>query len=329
MNVRKYIFASVFALVALYGCNNDDDNGTGITIIPPRDRAEQQVTDDALLQDYLNTHFFTFEDVSVNGDDIPEYRIVKFDTIAGDNSGEQSIMGTGMVTTKKVEREDVEYNLYILKLREGAGEYASKNSDSTLVTYRGETLYPSSTNEEELFDNVVNPVWFDLLRNIVGFREGLEGLRAASGFTENGDGTVTYNDDFGEAIIFIPSGLAYFEGTQNGAFPPYSNLIFNVQVYDVNQADHDLDGIPTYFEDLNGDSIVADLTNDNTDEDSLSNYIDADDDNDGTLTRDEITVNDLNNDGVIDPMTEITFYDDDGDGIQNHLDPDDREPKNE
>ena len=68
---------------------------------------------------------------------------------------------------------------------------------------------------------------------------------------------------------------------------------------------------------------------DDIDEDGLSSYIDADDDGDGTPTRDEITVlGDLNNDGAI-TLDEITFYDDDGDGTPNHRDPDDKDFKND
>ena len=77
------------------------------------------------------------------------------------------------------------------------------------------------------------------------------------------------------------------------------------------------------------DNFVNDLINDNTDEDNLPNYVDADDDNDGTLTRDEITLSDTALDDGIVIAGEITFYDDDGDGIPNHLDPDDRDSKNE
>ena len=49
--------------------------------------------------------------------------------------------------------------------------------------------------------------------------------------------------------------------------------------------DHDLDGIPSYMEDLdeNGNSY-----NDDTDGDLLPNFVDNDDDNDGYFTRDEL-----------------------------------------
>ncbi len=184
-----------------------------------------------------------------------------------------------------------------------------------------------------VFDSRVNPSWFDLSNPdpsrslILGFKEALVDYKGASGFVENNDGTVNYNDDFANFVVFIPSGLAYFSASPND-IPVYSPLIFSMQLYGVNESDHDRDGIPSYLEDLDNDRNVLDA-DDNTDGDGDPNYIDADDDNDGTLTRDEITlVAGAKDDGVV-TLDEITFYDDDGDGTPNHLDPDDRDLKNE
>lgn len=73
--------------------------------------------------------------------------------------------------------------------------------------------------------------------------------------------------------------------------------------------DDDGDTVPTKTEDLNKD---GNLTNDNTDGDAKPNYLDDDDDNDGILTKDE----DTNKDG--DPTND----DADRDGIPNYLDTD-------
>lgn len=75
----------------------------------------------------------------------------------------------------------------------------------------------------------------------------------------------------------------------------------------------DNDGVPAELEDLNGD---GDLTNDDTDGDGIPNYIDADDDGDNVLTKDENP--DPNKDGVLDDA-----QDTDGDGIADYLDNDD------
>ncbi len=318
MNVRKYSFAIIIALATLYACNNDDDNAA--TVTPPRDRAEQQVTDDQELQSYLKTHFYTLENVDLNGDDIPEYQIAKFDTIT---NGQTPIIDSPLFTSKKVTLADVEYELYILKLGEGVGNQPTF-SDSTVVTYRGKLLY---TDNDDLFDSAITPVTFDQVSVVNGWREALTEIKSGSGLTVGDDGgLMPTNDDYGQLVVFMPSGLGYFNVARVG-IPSYSPLIFNIQLYVVNEADHDRDGIPSYLEDLDGDRQVLD-SDDDTDADNVANYLDNDDDGDGTLTRDEITVNDLNKDGFI-TENEITFYNDDGDDLPNHLDPDDRDLKNE
>ncbi|WP_103070308.1 FKBP-type peptidyl-prolyl cis-trans isomerase [Aquimarina sediminis] len=321
MNIKKYIFAIALIVIAISACKKDDD--VEATIVPPRDRAEQQVTDHALIEEYLKTHFYTLEDVDVNGDGTIEYQITKFDTIAGDNIGQQPIMDSELLTSKKITREDVEYTLFILGLKDGVGEHKPTFADSTLITFRGELFY----GDDKLFDSAVNPSWFDLGGGVIdGFRQSMLDFKgAAPNPIINPDGSVTYSG-FGELVVFIPSGLAYFADAREGV-PSYSSLIFNIQLYDVNECDHDRDGIPSYLEDLDGDELVLD-TGDDTDSDTVPNYVDTDDDGDGTQTKDEITVNDLNGDGFI-TLDEITFYDDDGDGIKNHLDPDDIDSKNE
>lgn len=391
MNFRKYIFASVLALAALYGCSNDDDDDDN-NVEPERDRAEQQANEDPLLRRYLETHFYRLEDNPSN----PDYKLVLFDTIAGENSGKQALIDSDSLETRTITRDDVDYTLYILNFQKGAnGERAPSFADSTLVTYRGELLYENVDQDGDgipdnadvdadgdgaadvddgvtrvdsdgdgiadnadvdsnpgepdtdgdgiideidqvdnndpnrrVFDSSITPIWFDLVSNIEGFREALTGYKGASGSMVGADGTVDFVDDFGNFTVFIPSGLAYFNLPPIGSgIGTYKSLIFNIQLYAINESDHDNDGIPSYLEDLDNDRLVLD-SDDNTDEDATFNYLDVDDDGDGTLTSDEITVNDANNDGFI-SLDEITFYDDDGDGISNHLDEDDREVKND
>jgi len=74
--------------------------------------------------------------------------------------------------------------------------------------------------------------------------------------------------------------------------------------------DSDEDGVFDIYEDVNGDN---DLTNDDTDQDGIPNYLDEDDDGDGVNTADE------DYDGDNDPTNDDT----DGDGIPNYLDAND------
>lgn len=75
----------------------------------------------------------------------------------------------------------------------------------------------------------------------------------------------------------------------------------------------DEDGVAAELEDRNND---GDLTNDDTDGDGYPDYIDADDDGDNILTRNENP--DPNGDGDLSDA-----QDTDGDGIPDYLDPDD------
>ncbi|WP_372754582.1 hypothetical protein [Mariniflexile sp.] len=75
----------------------------------------------------------------------------------------------------------------------------------------------------------------------------------------------------------------------------------------------DNDGIEAALEDINGN---GNLDDDDTDGDGIPNYLDADDDGDNVLTKDEDP--DQNGDGDLSDA-----LDTDGDGIPDYLDPDD------
>jgi len=354
MNIRKYIFTCALAIVTLYACNNDDDDNGGVNPPPPRDRAAQQVEEAVIIQNYLDTHFFTLVDNPLN----PNHKIALFDTIAGANSTLVTYRGELFYDNIDRDADGIPDTADIDSKPDGSafgedetpttrpdadGDGIADDSDADNPDLADQpdsdgdgiidSKDPVDNNDlnRRLFDNSITPVWFDQTRVVQGWREGLVELKGSSGFTENPDGTVDFNNDFGDLVVFMPSGLAYFNIPPFGTrIPLYAPLIFNIQLYQVNEADHDRDGIPSYLEDLDDDRIVLDI-DDNTDGDPSLNYQDNDDDNDGTLTRDEITANDLNNDGFIDPnpeAMELIFYDDDGDDIPNHLDQDDRAVKN-
>lgn len=100
------------------------------------------------------------------------------------------------------------------------------------------------------------------------------------------------------------------ETTLVGAFPAGFDDFEALDCLTAKIADDDNDGLVNAGEDLNGDGI---LTNDDTDTDGLSNYLDADDDGDHLTTHSE----DPNGNG--NPRDDDT----DRDGIPNYLDQDD------
>lgn len=298
MKLNKLFFIPLLLSVLIFSCSKDDnvDDGT----VPARDRAEQELADQEALKEYLETHFYNYEEFENPGENF-DYTI-RIDTIDAANADKTPLIESDLLQVKTITRENVDYKIYILKVREGA-EDRPTFADSTFVSYRGELL------NQKLFDNSVTPVWFDLTRVVTGFAQTMPEFKGASGYTVNPDNTVTFTNDYGIGAVFMPSGLGYFS-TPQFSIPSYSPLVFTFKLYEVNQADHDGDGIPSWMEDLNNDEILG---NDDTDKDLLPNYIDADDDNDRIPTREEIVKNE---DGT------LTFPDKDNDGTPDYLDKD-------
>lgn len=303
--MNKIVVLSLCSLFFL-ACSDDDDNGG--TKVEIRDPEEVKVENMVEIESFLETHYYEFVDNPQN----PNFKTFVFDTIAGENSDKTPIMQSEFLASKEVEQRNVLYKLYYLKIREGNSEIRKPSfADSTLVTYQGFTI------DNEPFDANPNPIWFDLTQTVRGFYELMPELRGSSGFVENNDGTVTFNDDFGVGVVFIPSGIGYFAAPPSGSpIKRYQPIIFATQLYKSVESDHDQDGIPTYLEDIDGDGRVntppdGDEKGDDTDGDNAPNYLDRDDDGDGVLTIDEIIIND---DGSIE------FPDSNGNSIPDYLD---------
>ncbi len=307
MRLRKLFFISALIGVLSVSCSDDDDNGA--EEVPPRDPAEQAIEDDAALNAYLETHFYNYEEFE-NPPAGFDYRI-KLDTIAGANSDKTPIIESNLLSIRTYTKSEVEHTFYVLKVREGVGAKPTF-ADSTFQNYHGQLL------NRKTFDQTTNPVWFDHPGTlsegnpgiaVVALTQAMTEFGEASGFEVNEDNTVTWTEDYGIGAVFLPSGLGYFNNP-SGSIPSYSPLIFSFQLYGVNEADHDRDGIPSWMEDLDGDGI---LWNDNTNGNNNPNYLDRDDDGDGTPTREEIIINE---DGTIE------FPDTNGNGTPDYLDPD-------
>jgi len=312
-------------MVAIVSCNDDDDSGT--VAVPDRDRTEVYLEDIAEIEEFLQTHFYNYEEFDFSNpyslaNDTFE---IEFDTIDGVNSDKIPLID--QVDFKMVEDlEGIEYKLYFLKVREGEGDEIHA-SDTAFLSYVG------SIDDGSVFDSAVNPVSLSLITvgsvfgTVQGFTEGVIEFKTSDDFTENGDGTLTYHNH-GIGAFFIPSGLGYFSLPIPGV-ESYTPIFFRISAVDRILSDFDFDNISSYLEDLDGD---GDVYNDDTDEDLIANFIDIDDDGDGVLTINEdlepdtdlevdrdgdgISTNDI---GDGNPLNDDT----DGDEIPNYLDTDD------
>jgi len=288
----NYFFITL--LVFFSGCKKDNSD----EVEEIRDLSEQTIADNSALIQYLETHFYNYDDFEKNPDKYPIE--ITLDTIAEDNANKTPLID--QVTKKTIELingdDKINVDLYYLVSRQGRGLSPSV-ADSTFVTYKGILLNGLK------FDEKVYPVWFDLISVVRGFREVLPELSDGT-FSIRADGTFDFKD-YGQGILFIPSSLGYYSNN-TGSIPAYSPLIFSVSLYLVNQSDHDLDGILSIDEDVNKDNNPL---NDDTDNDGIYNLFDTDDDGDGILTSNEY---DQNDDGIPD--------DSDNDGIPDYLDSD-------
>lgn len=275
---KAYFLAPLIFLLVLVvqSCKKDD----GVERIPPRDRGEEAIAATASIEAFLETHFYNYEDFENPAADF-DY-IIRFDSLIGDNANKIPLID--QVTSKTVKDrvdDDVTYTLYYLNAKQGGGKQI-RFPDIGTMSYEGRQL------DNVLFDGSVEPVRFDLTGIIDGLQDALIEFKTAVGDPIiNPDGTVDF-EDYGVGAVFIPSGLGYFSNPPPGSgIGVYSQLIFTFRLYKAEQGDQDGDGVPSIFEDINGNGLEED---DDTDDDLNPNFADVDDDNDGRLTKDEIVV---------------------------------------
>lgn len=305
MNKFKYYFIVIITSLFLFSCSKDDNS---IEEIPLRDYQEQFTEDNTTIEEYLETYTFTVTEAPGQTED----QDVVFSKIT-DPVNEKSIKSylNSATYPKLLKRDvalhDITYSVYYLVLREGTGE-SPTNVDAVLTSYRGQYLYKSTVDEVTTltptqFEEVKYPQsFFNLYSVITGWSEIFPKFKTGTA-TSNSDGTVSYND-FGAGVMFLPSGLAYYS-SGSGSIPSYTPLVFSFKLYAVKRSDLDADGIPDYLEDLNGDGYMYSLAEgvdnpDDSDKDGIPNFLDTDDDNDGYVTKFEITVN-----GVVTPFDMI------------------------
>ena len=293
MQFKNHLLCILFSLFIILSCKKDDEELAPVA----NEYSEQVVNDNILLENFLKSHFYNYEDFESNLDSIVK---IKIDSISGINQNKTSLYD--QVKTKDISIIDannlpVNHTLYYIIAKQGIKKNKPSIVDSVFVNYEGKLL------NGFVFDQRSQPVWFDLSNVIQGFRYGLEEFSPGN-YQLNSDGTVLFND-FGQGLIFMPSGLGYFSNSQT-SIPAYSPLVFQVSLFTLNVTDHDSDGINSIDEDIDGN---GDPMNDDSDGNSIPNLYDNDDDGDGIPTKEEY---DQNNDGQPD--------DSDSDSIPDYLD---------
>lgn len=269
----KYSVPILTLLITFFSCNKDNDDDTEIF-----DAAAQSIIDDGLLVDYLQSHYY-----------IPALDNEPFGTVDTLMNNEVSLFS--QVETQNITHNDISYNLYYLLIEQGVNDNPTRY-DSVFVKYRGFRLDSVKFDESTNFNTTRS--WLDLNSVIQGWKYGFPNFKSGNNVSEPGE-PISFEDN-GKGILFIPSGLAYGNSGAS-SIPPNAPLLFHIELALVVTADNDNDGVINMHEDINGNGETAD---DDTDGDGFPNYVDPDDDGDGTLTKDESITEDADGDGIVD-----------------------------
>ena len=260
---RKLLFLFLSILLIGYACNDDN---FGVQVDDFDYEGQALVDNDSILV-FLENHYYNDA----------------IDSVQPLVTGATSLLNDSRLIIQDVTDFDVDYKLYVFVKSVGnpvPDKGYPSEVDSVLVKYKGQ--YFNSTVELIDFDErTVNPLWLTLNSVIRGWSHGFTNFKGGENITNNGP--ITYANG-GKGVLFIPSGLAYWQFGTTG-IPPSSSLMFYIELYDVvENTDHDLDSVSSILEDPDGD---GDPRNDDTDGDGFPNFLDPDDDNDGVLTKDE------------------------------------------
>lgn len=329
MNKIKFYFILSMLSLALFSCSKDKE----AEVAPPREYSVQYATDIKDIEEYLKTYYI--EEVTADFD----IKISKIPT----GGTQKSIWDqtTYPLKFREVNLHGLKYKLYYLALNQGVGESPS-NVDAVFTAYKGDYLQQVTkegvtTLTVTEFERSSNPQQFFQLTGVIRGWSEIFPLFKKGTYTSNSDGTVSYKD-FGAGVVFIPSGLAYYNSGQ-GTIPSYAPLVFNFKLYEVQRSDLDResngsfnpDGVPSYLEDLNGDGYVYDFRNatlypdkplnpDDTDGDGNPDFLDVDDDGDNYTTKLERSYKDVNGVTKYYEFVDIPFCTG-GNGKKRHLDP--------
>lgn len=270
-------FLKVFGLLSIIlffaSCKNDDD----VKVVPPKDYAVQYASEKDSIEKYLKNHYITVDPVTMDA---------TFGKLPAD--GKVSIWDQTeyplknkkvLVKNEKDASKNVEYTLYYISFREGVNKRPTR-ADNVMVALRG-LLLDGTQFEYQPYPDETNSLTAYVVK---GFPELLPFFKSGNFIDVPGD-PVDFTD-FGAGVMFVPSGLSYYNRPPSNLVPAYATMIFTFKLYNVVYTDIDGDGILNKDETIDG----VDIQDYDTDGDGTPNYLDTDDDGDGYLTRTEITM---------------------------------------
>jgi len=180
MKIKNILALFIVGLV-LFSCKKDDDNSEDY------DAAGQSIIDDNALIDYLKTHYLNEEDGGIW-------------TIT---DGESSLMDDPRLGVQDVNYNDVDYKLYFLTKNEGS-TISPSAVDSIYATYTGMLLDSTVFDSKTTFSWNIGSSPAILSSLIPGWQYGFTNFKGGT-VVQNTDESFDF-EDYGEGILFIPSG---------------------------------------------------------------------------------------------------------------------------
>ncbi|MEY3499480.1 MAG: hypothetical protein RL308_1149 [Bacteroidota bacterium] len=293
--MNKYFKIVLFLVIGITiaSCTKNDTTSS----VALREYKVQYAADLDSIDKYIDNHYITVD---------ADYNVTMTKIPVGGTQLSIRLQQTYPLDSVKVQNDDhkVNYKIYYLKLREGTNQ-STTAVDSVYVSYKG------ILTTDGQFDYSESPVWFQLQTVVAAWGEIIPLFKTGTYDTAEGPNPTTFSN-FGAGVMFLPSGLGYYNQIPSAYIPSYSPLIFSFKLKSQRYRDHDRDGI------LSKDEVNPAVPNQkpedyDSDGDGFANMYDLDDDGDHYLTKNEIHKN---------ANGTIIFEDTDGDGIPNYLDKD-------
>jgi FKBP-type peptidyl-prolyl cis-trans isomerase FkpA len=262
-----FVFGLTLIGLTMVSCTKNETPNYSVTL---KEYPVQYAADLDSIDKYLNTHYISSVDADFN---------ITFAKIpAGGTQLSIRAQQTYPLQFKMVQNDThgVNYKVYYLKLREGTNESTS-SVDSVYVSYKGSLL------SDTQFDYSETPIWFQLESVVAGWGEIIPLFKTGTFDTAPGPNPSTFSN-FGAGVMFLPSGLAYYEQMPSSLIPSYSPLIFSFKLKSQKSRDHDRDGILSKYE---VDPAIANQKpkDYDSDGDGTPNFYDIDDDGDHFMTK--------------------------------------------
>lgn len=265
-----FVFGLTLIGITLVSCTKNETPGYNVIL---REYPVQYQADLDSINKYLNTHYISSVDSDLN---------ITFAKIPVGGT-QLSIRSQSTYPLQSIDVQNnehgVNYKIYYLKLREGTNE-STTAVDSVYVSYKGTLL------KNTQFDYSETPVWFQLENVVSGWGEIIPLFKTGTYDTAPGPNPSSFSN-FGAGVMFLPSGLAYYNQMPSSLIPSYSPLIFSFKLKSQKSRDHDRDGILSKHEVAVPTTLVPNPKpkNYDTDGDGTPNYLDIDDDGDNVMTK--------------------------------------------